>query len=735
MIWAAAGEQELLDQLTQVTLKNLEDEHFGGRELALATGMSLSTLNRRLQAITGRTSNQFIRDVRMEKARELLLGGELTVAEISYMVGYTSPSYFTKRFHDHYGYVPGEAGRYAGREDDTEQGSPGGWPARFGGIPKKTLSFFNSGAPLFKKIAVYLFTIMLLIILFVFIVTMRNESWRRITGRNNTVKTLAVLPLKNLSPDPDNQYLADGITEDIINNLCQISDLRVLSRTTTETFRDGGYSIPEISKMIKADFLLEGSVRREGQRLRITVQLIDGESDHHLWSENYDRPMADIFDIQGDIALNVAKSLRVLLSSHEIDRIEMPGTRNIVAYDFYLRGKDYEKRSYEGRDFFLAKQMYEKAVAIDPGFALAWAGLAAVKRQLYWFYHDRSEANLSQAKEALDIALALLPTAKMVQVEEAMYHYQCRKDYPESLRLLELLNTRYPEDGDFYFWMGMVNRRMGAFHKSIEQCNKAIYLNPFDWRNWCENANSHSFIGEYSQAEQSYSRAIELNPSNVNTYGLLFNFYLLYGQISKANEFLIRHEYYFDPLVFRLFTGKLEYFAGDYDKAIQTIGPMTDDRQLYSRQSECYSKHLPLAMCYRSMSDEAMAAFHFGAERDIMLGLIRDNVNDDRLYRTLGIACAGLGLREEARQAASRAFEIRHTSIDRFQGCLTEVDLVKILVLLKEYDEALVRLEPLIRDCGFISTSILQHDPFWDPLRDYELFGRIVSDPSFQASF
>ena len=222
-------------------------------------------------------------------------------------------------------------------------------------------------------------------------------------------KSIAVLPFKNLSADEENQYFADGQMEAILNHLAKIKDLRVISRNTMEMYRESNKSTPTIASEVGVSYILEGSVQRYAEKVRITVQLIEGNTDQHLWSDNYDRDLTDIFAIQTEIAISVAQELRATITSIEQTIIESVPTSDLMAYDYYLKGMDYLNRSYAEEDFRYAVQMFERAVEIDPNYTLAWVGLASVSRFIYWHHYDRSEEHLAQTKQYLDRAVALDP--------------------------------------------------------------------------------------------------------------------------------------------------------------------------------------------------------------------------------------------------------------------------------------------------------------------------------------
>jgi TolB-like protein len=242
-------------------------------------------------------------------------------------------------------------------------------------------------------------------------------------------KSIAVLPFKYLSDEPDKQYLADGMMESILLHLSKIGDVRVLGSTSVEQYRQTNKTIQEIGKELNVEYILEGNFQKYGDNARLIVQLIKTRKESHIWSEEYNRNWNDILLVQSEVAKAIAHELHAVITPDEANNIDAKPTTDLAAYDYYLRGKDYQKRSYQEEDMQYAVQMYQKAVDIDHNFVLAWVGLAACSRTLFWHSHDKSEENLLRTKEYLNKALSLSPMLKEVRFEEALYYYHCQRDY------------------------------------------------------------------------------------------------------------------------------------------------------------------------------------------------------------------------------------------------------------------------------------------------------------------
>ena len=313
-----SSDQMFIRKLREIVEANLSHEAFEVEELAREARMSRSAVHRKLRKLGKQNASHFIREVRLLKAREMLGEGSLTAAEVAYRTGFGSPAYFSKCYHEYYGYPPGEEKkRIATDETERQKVLPVNSAIRMPAFGEASTK---------RKVV---FTLSALVIAVVSILTVMALGPRR----ESREMSIVVLPFKNLSADPGNQYLADGITEDILNSLCQVSDLRVISCTTSEHFRDTELTSGEISRNVNARNVLEGSVRRQGDRVRITVQLIDGQRERHLWSETYDRELTDMLGLQVEIARDVAEKLNAIITDSETGHAAKLPIANPKAWD------------------------------------------------------------------------------------------------------------------------------------------------------------------------------------------------------------------------------------------------------------------------------------------------------------------------------------------------------------------------------------------------------------------
>jgi len=383
-----------------------------------------------------------------------------------------------------------------------------------------------------------------------------------------------VLPFVNMSADPENEYFTDGIAEEIINALTKVQALRVASRTSSFAFKGKNEDIGEIGRKLKVSTVLEGGVRKMGNRLRITAELVNVADGYHLWSERYDREIEDIFAIQDDISQAIVKALRVILTEGEKKAIEnKPRVANIQAYDYYLRGRQFihqlRRRSLE-----YARQMFNKAIEIDPNYALAYTGVADASSLLYQYF-DARDFNLRQADKASKKALELEPDLAEAQVSrgivaslkktfdeaeesftkamklepklfEAAYWYamglMAEGRFEEAIKMFDRAGTLRPEDYQSAFFMAQAYKALGNNEKLEEHLRHglklmegSLELNPDDARAWSLGASAYAAAHDREHAEKAIERAVAIDQDALTIYNAACTYALL-GDRDKALE-------------------------------------------------------------------------------------------------------------------------------------------------------------------------------------------------------
>jgi len=323
---------------------------------------------------------------------------------------------------------------------------------------------------------------------------------------------LAVLPFKNMGA-PGDQYFADGLTEEITSRLAGVSDLGVVSRTSTDPYKGTNKNIRQIGQELGVGYILEGSVRWEkspggGSRVRVTPQLIRVADDRHLWADRYDAELADVFQVQSSIAEQVTSAMNLALDPSEKQTNNERPTENTEAYVLYLRGIEYGTRGPDREDFHNSVEMFRRAVALDSNFAQAWARLSEGRSREYWFFFDRSEAALSEAKAAAERALRLRPDLAESHIALGYYYYWGKLDYDRALQELALARERQPNNADLYMATAAVQRRQGRWTDAVANFEKAVELSPRSTDAIGNLTETYTLVRKYDEACRAADKAI-----------------------------------------------------------------------------------------------------------------------------------------------------------------------------------------------------------------------------------
>jgi TolB-like protein/AraC-like DNA-binding protein/Tfp pilus assembly protein PilF len=399
--------KSLLEKLRRDIDANLNNHQFSVEELAKNIGMSRSQLHRKLTLTTGQSVSQFVREHRLQRGMELLKEGQLTAAEVSDRIGFGSATYFNKCFNDYYGFPPGEAKNKMAEMADNPITKPA-----TSSLPRKPL-------PLLLILAG---VVVLLLATLIYV----NDANRIDVDADRHNKSIAILPFKNLSEDPRNEYFSEGVIEAIRTSLSQVGELRVISRTSVEQYRASTKSAHEIARELRVSALLEGSIQRSENKIRIDVRLVDGSTQEQVWAKSYDHELKDVFAIQTEIAQQVADELNAKLSPEEKSNLLKTDTDNPKAYDLYLKGV-YEYRTYTNKGTHNAIGLFTEAIALDSNYARAYAFLANSYIGLATIFGAELSAleGLEKGKPFIDKALSLDPNldeAKMLMGFYRLYH-------------------------------------------------------------------------------------------------------------------------------------------------------------------------------------------------------------------------------------------------------------------------------------------------------------------------
>ncbi|WP_372950342.1 helix-turn-helix domain-containing protein [Mariniphaga sp.] len=518
MTGATHNGNDFISRLREIVKANFHNEQFGVNELAQISGLSRSHIHRRLKTFSNKSVSQFIREVRLEKAKELLEEGNLTGSEIAYKVGFGSPSYFIKSFHDYFGYPPGEYARHADEPDKNQDLTSSSE------IEENKKKFFRN-----RKLMVWG-----LVLLFVPLLFLANKYFFEESGKPDLEKSIAVLPFKNLSDDSENKYFADGIMDDMLNHLSHIEDFRIISRTSTEKYRNSEKSLAQISKELGVSYIIEGSVQKFEKRVKIIIQLNDYNG-IHVWSESFDRELDDIFNLQSEIAKLVASNLETVLSPQEIEQIEKRYTDNPEAYDLYLQGRFYHQlRTKEG--FQKSLEYHNKALELDSNYCQAYAGLADVYFTGTGFGKFIRDEGIPKSRAYALKALSIdknLAEAHATLGGIAIHFDNDWETAEKELKLAMTLNPQYPRAYHLYAQYLTV---IGKEEESHFYLNKALELDPNDRHLVWFKYYLYSREGNYDKALEMADKLFHIDGNERGHFRRNFYAYLRQNNITKIIE-------------------------------------------------------------------------------------------------------------------------------------------------------------------------------------------------------
>jgi len=553
------------------------------------------------------------------------------------------------------------------------------------------------------------------------------------SGKPSERKMLAVLPFENLGA-PDQEYFADGITDEITGKLASIRDLGVISRTSTMQYKKTTKNLREVAKELGVDYVLEGTIlwdnRRDSGRVRILPQLIRVSDDTHLWAETYQRPLTDIFAVQADIATRIAEAMNITLLGPEHAAIEAMPTRNLDAYQAYLRGRDYRPRldlDNLRETGELAVQMFQRAVALDSTFALAYANLAIAHVAMYWYGFDITTNRLAWSKDAVDRALALQPNLPWAHMALCYYYYWGQRDYDNALHQLALAEVELANNPELLLAKACIWRRQGKFRAAVQQMEQSLVLDPRAGDVAMELGWTYECLRDYASAEKFYDRSISLAPDQVTAYQLkAYAYYLWRGDTALARTALASiPKQDIDGTRSAWFW--LHVLERDYATALSRVAPM--EPMGGDNQSYFDTKAQMTGLIYALMGNSERSRAYCDSARVILEKELKARPDDYRVHSSLGLVYAGLGRRDDAILEGKLATEIIPVSKDACEGPRGLEVLARIYIMVGEYDAALDQIEYFLSIPSDFSVSLLRLDPQYDPLRKLPRFQELLQQP------
>jgi TolB-like protein/Tfp pilus assembly protein PilF/class 3 adenylate cyclase len=554
-------------------------------------------------------------------------------------------------------------------------------------------------------------------------------------------KSIAVLPLENLSRDPDNAYFSDGIHGEILTKLAGIGDLKVISRSSTAKYKSKPKDLKTVARELGVATVLEGSVQRAGEKVRVNVQLLDARSDTHLWAKSYDRDLKDIFAVESDVAQEIADALRAKLSPSQVSALAAAPTRDTEAYDLFLKGEYQERQaeSTENVDFFdQAETFYRRALARDPSFALAYARLANSRLNRHWFSNRLTPAQLEEVRSDIERALALAHDLPDAYLALGTFHYWGHRDYDSALRALDRAVELEPSNAASRTARAAVYRRRGEWRRSLAEFERALELDPRNSLSPTEVGNTYLNLRRWSDAEHALTRALALDPNNINaSFHLGVSYINGTGDIQRARRLweaepkdatkgqvspygivisqMIGEDVYLDVLG-RHFADALKVWA------LRPSG--TPEERL---------NKLRARVGIQVLAGQSAAARPQCEQARVLLESQRaDRRPEDHTSLTeLAWVYVCLGRNADALRVAREATEALPIEKDALFGANFLLGLAQIEAHTGQAEDAVKILGQLLTvPAGeYVSVTRLRIDPVWDPIRNDPGFQKLLSEP------
>jgi TolB-like protein/class 3 adenylate cyclase/Tfp pilus assembly protein PilF len=549
-------------------------------------------------------------------------------------------------------------------------------------------------------------------------------------------KSIAVLPFENRSRDPDNAYFADGIQDEILTRLSKIADLKVISRTSTQHYKSTPENLPEIARQLGVAHILEGSVQKSGDAVRVNVQLVKAANDSHLWADTFDRKLTDIFSVESEVAKAIADQLRAHLTGREEQVIAAKPTDNPEAYDAYLRGLAYSLKTTNTPAALLGAQKYlRESVRLDPKFALSWALLSWVEARGYLTQTLQHTVALREAAQhAAETAITLQPNLGEAVVAKGYYHYACLKDYDTAVRYFERARQFLPNSSRIPEMLAYVARRRGRWERSESFFNETERLDPRNVSLLSQHALSYKDLRRFPEALRKLDQVLDITPDDVDTLVVKAAIAQAEGDLPGASALL----------------APLHPNAGDINAVeTQAYQAILEGRpaQIIARLKEILAKPDPALGFYNGelrfwlgwaqevAGDHAHAQESWGQARSELESFLKEQPENRLLIGDLALTNMGLGDKAAALALTERAMAAAPIEKDALDGPAPVEILARVAAGIGEPDRAIVALQKLLSIPyeGALASNVpltpalLRLDPMFDPLRDDPRFQKLAS--------
>jgi TolB-like protein/class 3 adenylate cyclase/Tfp pilus assembly protein PilF len=551
-------------------------------------------------------------------------------------------------------------------------------------------------------------------------------------------KSIAVLPFENLSEEKANAYFADGIQDEILTRLSKIADLKVISRTSTQHYKSAPENLSEIARQLGVAHILEGSVQKSGDVVRINVQLIKAANASHLWADTFDRKLTDIFSVESEVAKAVADQLRAKLTGEEEQGIAAKPTDNPNAYDAYLRGLAYTLKTTTSPANALAAQKYlREAVRLDPKFALAWALLSYVDASGYIIQSLQPTVALrDETRQAAETALTLQPNLGEAVLAKGYYHYACLKDYDTAVRYFEQARPLLPNSSRIPESLAYVARRRGEWDRSESYFNEAERLDPRNVNLLGEHAASYILLRRFPEALRKLDQILDITPDDVDTLTIKAAVAQAEGDLSRAAALLAPLHPNNDD---------------SYALEIQVYQEILERRpaQMISRLKEILTKPDPalgylngelrfwLGWAQEVAGDHLAAQQTWRQARGELESFLKEQPENYLLIGDLALTNMGLGDKAAALALSERAMAANPIEKDALTGPTPIEIFARVAARMGEPDRAIAALQRLLSipyagafPAAPLTPALLRLDPMFDPLRNDPRFQKLVASPA-----
>jgi TolB-like protein/Tfp pilus assembly protein PilF len=558
--------------------------------------------------------------------------------------------------------------------------------------------------------------------------------WKSELFRAVPEKSIAVLPFENLSQNPDNAFFANGVQDEILTDLARIAELKVISRTSVMQYKSGVQrDLPKIGHELGVANVLEGSVRRSGDRVRVSAHLVDARSHRQLWGQTYDRNLADVFAIESEVAGMIVAQLQAKISPSEKAVIEQKPTADLAAYDLYVRAKTLVATAVfstpEGESLSEAVRLLNQAIERDPAFAFAYYQLAQAHDLIYFVGLDHTPARLAMADAAIQSLVRLLPDSGEAHLALANHLYCGYLDYDHAREELKLAQKSLPNDPLVFEILGYIDRRQGRWTESTKNLERAVELDPQNRGLLKQLADSYVCLRQYADAERVLDRVIALAPkdSSMRAYraDIQLEWHANPKPLSSTVGAIIAEDSREGQNIAELWL-KVSLCKRDFDGATHALAAMPI--------AGCYEDLIPFPRTWcegvvaQMRGDKAAARAAFSSARNEATKLIADQPDYAEALCVIGMADAALGNKEDAIREGRRAIELLPVSRNAIEGALFIRYLAVVYAWTGEKDLAFEQLTIAAKLPSFLSYGELRLHPYWDPLRGDPRFEKLVQE-------